>query len=59
MRGFSSNWRDFLDYILGITKEIWENRGIGSKIRVYYGKDVIVRMPGAYRRGWKTLWPLR
>ena len=51
MRGFSSNRRDFLEYILGITKEIWENRGIGSKIRVYYGKDVIVRMPRAYRRG--------
>ncbi len=51
MRGFSNNWKDFPDYILGITKEIWEDRGIGPKIRDYYGKDVIVRMPGGISTG--------
>ena len=28
MRGFSDKWTDLPDYILGITKEIWEGRGI-------------------------------
>ena len=51
MRGFSNNWKDFPDYILGITKEIWEDRGIGPKIRDYYGKNVIVRMPGGISTG--------
>ena len=26
MKGFDSKFSDFPDYILGITKEIWENR---------------------------------
>lgn len=51
MRGFSDHWKDFPDYIIGITKEIWEDRGVGPKIRDYYGKDVIVRMPGGLSTG--------
>ena len=51
MRGFSDQWKDFPDYIIGITKEIWEDRGVGPKIRDYYGKDVIVRMPGGISTG--------
>ena len=51
MRGFSDHWKDFPDYIIGITKEIWEDRGVGPKIRDYYGKDVIVRMPGGHFNG--------
>jgi len=35
MRGFSDQWKDFPDYIIGITKEIWEDRGVGPKIRDY------------------------
>ncbi|MEM6667047.1 MAG: nuclear transport factor 2 family protein, partial [Pseudomonadota bacterium] len=46
MRGFDDKWSDFPDYILGITKEIWEDRGIGPRLAEYYGSDVIVRMPG-------------
>lgn len=51
MRGFESRWKDFPDYILGITKEIWEGRSVGPKISQYYGKDVIVRMPGGLATG--------
>ena len=51
MRGFSTTWKDYPDYILGITKEIWEDRGIGPKIRNYYGQNVIVRMPGGISTG--------
>ena len=26
--GFDARWKDVPDYILGITKDIWEDRGI-------------------------------
>ncbi|MEM8630126.1 MAG: nuclear transport factor 2 family protein [Pseudomonadota bacterium] len=51
MRGFNNRWRDFPDYILGITKEVWEDRGIGASLRNYYGQDVVVRMPGGVSHG--------
>ncbi|MEM9247635.1 MAG: nuclear transport factor 2 family protein [Pseudomonadota bacterium] len=51
MRGFDNKWRDFPDYILGITKEIWEDRGLGARMREYYHPDVIVRMPGGISTG--------
>ncbi len=44
MKGFSQRWKDFPDYILGITKEIWEDRGIAT-LDHYYAPDVIVRTP--------------
>ena len=30
MKGFDPKWKDFPDYILGITAEIWEGRGIAT-----------------------------
>ncbi len=51
MKGFSNKFKDFPDYIIGITKEIWEDRGIGPALVDYYHKDVIVRMPAAFSRG--------
>ena len=30
MKGFDPKFKDFPDYILGITKEIWEDRGIST-----------------------------
>ena len=30
MRGFDPKWRDVPHFILGITEEIWEDRGIAS-----------------------------
>lgn len=44
MKGFSERWTDFPDYILGITKEIWEDRGIHT-LRHYYTSDIPVRAP--------------
>ena len=44
MKGFSNRWTDFPDYILGITKEIWEDRGIAT-LHHYYAPDLVVRIP--------------
>lgn len=48
--GFSQRWTDFPDYILGITAEIWEGRGIAT-LHDYYAKDVVMRFPDALVRG--------
>ncbi|MDJ0827386.1 MAG: ester cyclase [Rhodobacter sp.] len=44
MKGFDSKFKDFPDYILGITKEVWEDRGIATLHR-YYAPDIVVRSP--------------
>jgi len=44
MKGFDERWKDFPDYIIGITKEIWEDRGIATLHR-YYSPDIVVRSP--------------
>ena len=31
------------DFIYGITREIWEDRGIGGKLDKYYAADCLVR----------------
>ena len=46
MKGFDKKWKDFPDYIIGITKEIWEDRGIAT-LDHYYGKEMPVRSPGS------------
>ena len=46
MHGFSSKYKSFPEYIIGITKEIWEERGI-STLHEYYAPDIIVRSPGS------------
>jgi len=46
MKGFDSKFKDFPDFILGITKEIWEDRGIAT-LRNYYAPDIIVRSPAS------------
>jgi hypothetical protein len=43
-KGFDSRWKDFPDYFIGITKKIWEDRGI-STLHRYYSPDIIVRTP--------------
>ena len=45
MKGFSDRWHDVPDFILGITKEIWENRGI-TELKHYYSSEIPVRTPG-------------
>lgn len=44
MSTLSNRWRDLPDYILGITREIWEDRGIGT-LHHYYAADIPVRTP--------------
>ncbi len=46
MKGFNQKWKDFPDYILGITQEIWEDRGLAT-LEHYYSKDIPVRSPGS------------
>ena len=50
MAGFDPRWATFPDYIIGITKEIWEGRAIAS-LREYYAEDIIVRMPSGISVG--------
>lgn len=50
MRGFSNRWSDFPDYILGITHEIWEGRGIAT-LNHSYAEDIVVRSPSSIVRG--------
>ncbi len=50
MTGFDKRWKDFPDYIIGITKEIWEDRGIETLHR-YYAPDIIVRSPASVSTG--------
>ena len=44
MKGFDPKFADFTDYILGITREIWEDRRIDT-LHEYYTPDVKVRAP--------------
>ncbi len=46
MKGFDPRWRDLPDFILGITKEIWEDRGIATLTR-RYAPDIPVRSPAS------------
>ncbi len=47
MRGFDPKFADLPDYIEKITREIWEDRGIGGSLDKYYAPDVIVRASNA------------
>lgn len=46
MKGFNPRFRDVPDCILGITKEIWEDRGIAT-LRRYYAPTIPVRSPAS------------
>ncbi|SMX30084.1 SnoaL-like polyketide cyclase [Pelagimonas phthalicica] len=50
MKGFDPKFRDFPDYIVGITKEIWEDRGLAT-LHEYYAPNIVVRMPGSVSTG--------
>lgn len=50
MKGFDPKFKDFPDYIIGITKEIWEDRGLAT-LHEYYAPDIVVRMPGSVSTG--------
>jgi predicted ester cyclase len=42
LKGFDTRWNDFPHYILGITKEIWEERQMAT-LQHYYAHDMILR----------------
>lgn len=46
MRDFDPKFRDFPDYIIGITKEIWEDRGLAT-LHHYYAPGIVVRSPAS------------
>lgn len=50
MKGFQPKFKDFPDYIIGITKEIWEDRGIAT-LHDYYAPDIVVRSPSSVVTG--------
>ena len=50
MTGYADRWKDFPDYIIGITREIWEDRGTETLNR-YYAPDIPVRSPMGISRG--------
>ena len=54
MKGFSQRWKNFPDYIIGITKEIWEDRGVAT-LEHYYAPDIVVRSPMGIQHGNKAV----
>ena len=50
MKGFDPKFADFPDYIIGITREIWEDRGIAT-LHDYYAPDIVVRSPSSVVQG--------
>ena len=54
MKGFDSNYKDLPDYILKITKQIWEGKDVES-ISKYYSKNIPVRSPYGVTYGFKPV----
>lgn len=54
MKGFDPKFKDLPDFIIGITKEIWEDRGIATLHR-YYGDEMAVRSPASVVVGNKNV----
>ena len=50
MQGFEDRWADFPDYILGVTREIWEGRGV-HRLHDWYAPDIIFRMASGLGTG--------
>jgi predicted ester cyclase len=50
MKNFDPKWRDFPHFIIGITKEIWEDRHI-SLLEDCYHQDIVVRGAGGLKVG--------
>ena len=50
MKGFPNRFKDLPDYILKITKEIWEDRGLAT-LNHYYAPDIPMRFPSGLVRG--------
>ena len=46
MKGFDPKYTDFPDYILGVTRHVWEERGVAT-LRSCYASDILVRSPAS------------
>jgi len=44
LQGFDPRYRDFPHYIIAVTREIWEDRGVAT-LRRHYAPDIVVRSP--------------
>ena len=57
MKGFDPKYKDLPDYILKITREIWEERGIAT-LNHYYTPDIPMRFPeeGGIPSGGVSFW---
>ncbi len=54
MKGFDPKYRDPPDFILGITREIWEDRGVKT-LEHRYSDDIVVRSPASVVVGNKAV----
>jgi hypothetical protein len=54
MKGFDPKFKNLPDYIIGITKEIWEDRRIAT-LHQYYADDMAVRSPASVVLGNKNV----
>lgn len=54
MKGFSNKFSDLPDYIIKITREIWEGRGIAT-LNHYYAENIPVRSPMGIQHGNKAV----
>ncbi len=50
MKGFDPKFSDFPDFILRVTRGIWEDRGI-TTLQDHYVPDIVVRAPGGITVG--------
>ena len=50
MQGFDPKFRDFPDYIIRITEELWEERHIDA-MPAYYADDTLLRLASGFYRG--------
>ena len=48
--GFADRWTSEEDFVLGITRDIWEDRGIHT-LHDYYGPELVVRSPASVIKG--------
>ena len=46
MKGLDPKYTDFPDCILGVTRHVWEERGVGT-LRSCYASDIVVRSPAS------------
>jgi SnoaL-like polyketide cyclase len=42
------NYQSVPEFIYGITREIWEDRGLGGKLDKYYAPDILLRAPTGF-----------